>query len=212
MSDRMALLRPSNPFSTRFVQPGKLDFLFPSRSAEETFWANLRRHDYRGAIVGPHGHGKTTLLHHVMERIDRTHVRWISLNSQSSLPHRPDCAQQGLLYVVDGFEQLSWWKQRRWIRNTRLRQQGLLVTAHRRVGLPTLLQLTSDKSMAWHLVQQLLQSHDAVELRFTRDLVEQRLAQHGGNVRDLLFHLYDVWESRNHHRGAEGTGLRPIER
>ncbi len=58
----------SNPLSTRFVQPGRIDWQAdrPEHTLDaiaEYFTCKL---NWRAAIVGPHGSGKSTLLEHLV--------------------------------------------------------------------------------------------------------------------------------------------------
>jgi energy-coupling factor transporter ATP-binding protein EcfA2 len=56
----------SNPFATRFVRPGSLEYRFREVKDSATEFADIVRRldqDRIGLIVGPHGSGKTTLLH-----------------------------------------------------------------------------------------------------------------------------------------------------
>jgi hypothetical protein len=97
--------------------------------------------------------------------------------------------------VVDGCEQLGW-LQRTWLKwNCRRRGTGLLVTAHRDVGLPPLWTAQPSVELAQRVVARLLGQDDAGWLR--GEQVERLFAEHRGNVRELLFALYDLYEQRN---------------
>jgi hypothetical protein len=97
--------------------------------------------------------------------------------------------------VVDGCEQLGW-LQRTWLKwNCRRRGTGLLVTAHRDSGLPPLWTARTSVELAQRVVARLLGQGDAGWLR--GEQVERLFAEHRGNVRELLFALYDLYEQRN---------------
>ena len=51
-----------NPFSTRHVRPGAIEYLFPPGHGIEQLVRRLAQSDWTGQIVGPHGSGKSTLL------------------------------------------------------------------------------------------------------------------------------------------------------
>lgn len=53
---------PSNPFATRWVRPGAIPFRFARSESMETIVARLQNNRWRGAIIGPHGTGKSTLV------------------------------------------------------------------------------------------------------------------------------------------------------
>src|SRR5262245_49587973 len=52
----------SNPFSTRFIRPGAIPFIFSAGESAESLVDHLRVNNWRGQIIGPHGSGKSTLL------------------------------------------------------------------------------------------------------------------------------------------------------
>lgn len=57
----------SNPFSTRFVAPGRIDWVSePDHELEKLTCRFLFDCSSRAAIVGPHGSGKSTLLEHLV--------------------------------------------------------------------------------------------------------------------------------------------------
>ena len=51
-----------NPFSTRYTRPGAIPFRFPPGTSADGLVEQLRRQQWRGAIVGPHGSGKSSLV------------------------------------------------------------------------------------------------------------------------------------------------------
>ncbi len=60
----------SNPFSTRFVAPGKIGWVrLSGPTIAEIAHSFYSDHSARAAIVGPHGSGKSTLLEHLIPKI-----------------------------------------------------------------------------------------------------------------------------------------------
>jgi hypothetical protein len=102
--------------------------------------------------------------------------------------------------IVDGYEQLGKWARLRLKWFCRRRGVGLLVTAHESVGLPTLYQTSTSVALAEAVAGRLLRGDWS---RVSRDDVSQRYAACQGNLRDMLFDLYDLYERR---RGAESEG------
>ena len=51
----------SNPFSTRFIRPGAIEYLFAPGQTADSLIDRLRHNQWRGQIIGPHGSGKSTL-------------------------------------------------------------------------------------------------------------------------------------------------------
>lgn len=188
----------SNPFSTRYVRPGAIPYFFPPGEDAQALVARLREQDWRGEIIGPHGSGKSTLLAALLPALaaaGRQPILCTLRDGQRSLGEfRAALAAAGpaSIVVIDGFEQLSSWNKWsiRWF--CRRRQAGLLVTAHTSAGLPTLATTEIDQRTAREVLGHLLpagQSIDEADLR-------QALAQHGGNLREALFELYDLYELR----------------
>jgi hypothetical protein len=203
----------ANPFSTRQTCPGALPFLFRSGEDAETLIDRLRLGGWWGEIVGPHGAGKSALLAALIPAIERAgrHPLLFELHDgQRRLPFDPerkvgDCPNFPLsengtvpfgpstLLVIDGYEQLSRWSRFRVKRLCRRRGLGLLITAHDSVGLPELYRTAADAELFQRIVVRLLAGEkcpwDVSELA-------ARLKWHGGNLREALFELYDLYEQR----------------
>src|SRR5262245_8000246 len=126
----------SNPFSTRFVRPGAVSFIFPAGVTVDSLVERLKQQNWRGAIVGPPGSGKSTLLETLIPAIEQAGriVRKVGLHDdQRRLPDDfvwPDSSQPLGVIVVDGFEQLGWWARRKLEVAHRRCSWGLLVTLH----------------------------------------------------------------------------------
>jgi hypothetical protein len=204
--------RKVNPFATRWVRPGAVQYVFPPDLDAGSLMARLRGNNWRGAIVGPHGSGKSTLLAMLMPAIEAIlpEVKSIGLHDvERRLPRdflrvsRRESAGgqvQGLI-VVDGYEQLSWWEKRRLERHCRRNGWGLLVTAHEESAarrLPLLLRTEGDLAVVQQLVEGKLPPHGGV---ICIDDVANAFAACRGNVRETLFALYDLYEQRRRKGG-----------
>ena len=97
------------------------------------------------------------------------------------------------MLIIDGYEQLSHWQRFRVRRFCRRRGLGLLVTAHTAVGLPELWQTASDLELARQIVEQLQREYPS---RVTSEDVAERFARREGDMREMLFDLYDLYEQR----------------
>ncbi|MBI1248067.1 hypothetical protein GC197_09525 [bacterium] len=189
-----------NPFSTRFIKPGSLSFVFQEEDSLDNILHHFQKPQAQGAIVGPHGSGKSTLLetldrHWSVLGIDCQRVRLTAQSRRKSIDWAPLSADA--LLVIDGFEQLGFWQQR-WIRLRCWQKKArLLVTCHHDCGLPAVLRTTADWQLALQLASRLL-GDDAsayeTELR-------QIWKEEPGNVRDYFFRLYHWCESQGIYQG-----------
>lgn len=153
-----------------------------------------QRRGRRGALVGPHGTGKTTLLGdlvHALELRGR-HVERVRLVAdERAIPMRTlraaieRCGPRGVM-CLDGFDVLPWPTRLR-TRWALRRVHGVLVTSHRACPYPTLHEMRTTADLLSQLVGELLGS----EADGFRPLVERLHARCGGNVRDALFALYE---------------------
>jgi energy-coupling factor transporter ATP-binding protein EcfA2 len=127
----------------------------------------------RAQILGPHGSGKSTLLATLRPLL-------ATLNRR--------------LEVIDGFEELSL-PYRCWTRLAcRARGTGLLVTAHRDVGLPTLIELRPRLELVRELVAQLC---ERVPSPISLPDIDDSLSRHGQNLRETFFELFQLHEARS---------------
>jgi hypothetical protein len=186
----------TNPFATRFIKPGALPFLFTPGESPETLVTRLKANHWQGEIVAPHGSGKSTLLAALVPQLEsegRTLVRCTLRNGESHLPPelQPWRAwSPNALLIVDGYEQLAWWS--RWVLAYRCRRTGAgcLVTSHRSAGFPLLTQLQPSVATAEQVVRQLGVPEDRVASKRISEVYHACQ----GNIREMLFQLYDDFE------------------
>ena len=188
-----------NPFSTRHVRPGVVPFLFPGDQTAETLVDRLQKNGWWGQVVGPHGSGKSALLATLLPAVEHSGrcTCLIELHDgQRRLPagfSRTFDLKPSTLLVVDGYEQLGRFQRFRLKRFCRRGGFGLLVTAHTSVGLPELFRTTAELAVVQRLVEQF---QCECTFHVTQSEVAERFSQHAGNVREVLFDLYDLYESR----------------
>jgi hypothetical protein len=188
-----------NPFCTKRVRPGAVPFLFPDGHNAETLIRRLQQNGWWGQIVGAHGAGKSALLATLIPAIESAgrHAFLVELHDgQRRLPRDfdRDCRHQpATVIVVDGYEQLSRWRRWRLKRHCRRHGWGLLVTAHAHVGLLDLCQIAATPDLAQQIVGQLM---DGRVSPFTATELAECFARHGGNLRETLFDLYDLYEQK----------------
>ena len=186
-----------NPFRVQRVRPGAIPYIFPTGQSVETLVDRLRQAGWWGEVVGPHGSGKSTLLETLTIALDCAgHLTvLVALHDrQRRLPM--DLSSDGRLrapaiLVIDGYEQLG--RLNRWTvkRFCRRHDVGLLVTAHESVGLPDLFRTSVTPSVAEQVIGQLL---EGLPPPFRVEEVSKCLAKNGGDLRETLFDLYDIYE------------------
>ena len=186
----------SNPFATRFTRPGACHYLPPGQSPG-TIVAALRQAGWWGQIVGPHGSGKSTLVATLIPEMigqGRRGGPFALSQGQRQLPGAlaPGSWNSQTQVVIDGYEQLSWWNRRKVQSLSRRAGAGLLITTHKSCGLANLFQTAPSLPLAQSIVGQLVPADTTI----TADDVDQAWQEQGGNLRELLFRLYDLYQSR----------------
>lgn len=193
----------SNPFATRFIRPGAIEFLFSGDESISGLISQLASNRWRGQIIGPHGTGKSTLLAAMVPALEAAGRRVVRLGpgDRISLTEPGDAT----IVVVDGYEQLSWWSRWRLKSAVRRRGAGLLVTAHADAGLPTLYQTQPTLDLARRVVGRLLPEADST---ISEADIEAAWSEHSGNLRELLFSLFDLYQARTL-SARSGSDLHP---
>ena len=188
-----------NPFSASRLRPGAMPYLFADGQDARQFVERLRNAGWWAAIVGPHGSGKSALLAMLVPQIEQAGRQTVLVelhDGQRRMPLdlrrelQPDTS--GVL-IVDGFEQLGFLSRISVKRTCRRRRWGLLVTAHEPVGLPELLRTEVDLDAAEQIVRRLQRGYPPL---VTAEDVAEPFSRHAGNVREMLFEFYDMYERR----------------
>ena len=216
----------SNPFATRFVSPGKVAWVGADDYLQQlaSRWQAV---NFRAAIVGVHGSGKSTLLEHFVPWIGDVHWRrdaegkristlhcnnvsrkecwptvWLQLRKSNPQSMNIPWAElfRGRVLILDGYEQLAYWRRAMLVLRTAQRGVKLLVTSHRRTALATLCELSIKACTARRIVSHLTAGCGDVAT-FSDAEIQQCLQAHGGNMREVLMDFYDRVEERR----AAGT-------
>ncbi|TWT91313.1 ATP-binding protein [Stieleria varia] len=219
MTDRFTP-QPTNPFATSRTSPGVVPYRFaPGRRGGNPQAANMHletllaalKECRRGLIVGPHGTGKTTLVHSLLPKLQRAYPM-VSFNHLSSDPsdgwfkrfiarlkHYRKIRGEMLrlpgdgLLVVDGWEQLSRYSRYRLARSAFLRNINLLATAHRRItGWTVVAETSTSPEMIQSLAGDLLAETPHEIKKLVADQIKSRRVSERTNVRELWFDMYDV--------------------
>lgn len=143
---------------------------------------------WRCALVGPHGHGKTTLLLELATELQARGIKtaYHCAGGEAIAP----CADT--LLLIDGAERLSWaaWSLFRW----RMRgARGLLITAHAEGRLPTLHRCRCTPETVAHVLAAL----DPPQADTLRARAPGLFERYGGDCRRIVQALYDEYSGRD---------------
>ena len=188
-----------NPFSASRVRPGAMPYLFADGQDARQFVERLRNVNWWAAIIGPHGSGKSALLAALVPRIEQAPRQTLLVELHDGQRRMPLDLRRELqsdapgVLIVDGFEQLGILSRLRVKRTCRRRRWGLLVTAHESVGLTELCRTGVDLDAVERIVRRLQHGYPPL---VTAEDVAEPFSRHVGNVREMLFELYDLYERR----------------
>ncbi|HEX7182338.1 MAG TPA: hypothetical protein VF756_10880 [Thermoanaerobaculia bacterium] len=154
---------------------------------------------FRAAVVGPCGHGKTTLLEDLAPRLSALGFRVHTLSLTEASP-RLGAADWTLLrglaprdfLLLDGAERLS---RLAWLRVRRRARAagGLVITTHQPGLLPTLHDCRTTPELLAGIVRDLL----GPEAEGLRAGLDELFVRHQGNLRNALREIYDVYAGRD---------------
>jgi hypothetical protein len=175
-----------NPFRTERID--RLAFRLDD-AGWEALIARLAATAWRGAIVGPHGTGKTTCLDGLAPRLaDRLAARGLRVRRVDVRPEVEPVDAPTDILLLDGLERLGWWRRRRWLAACRC--AGAVATLHRDGPLPTVLRTTTSPALLADLMA------EALGRPLTSDEPAHcawLYAAHQGDLRACLRALYDEW-------------------
>jgi hypothetical protein len=194
-----AHLAQRNPFATRSVRPGVLQFRFFDGKSLEGLMEQLRQNRWTGEIVGKHGTGKSTLVHSLIPLLTEAgrEVRLFTMHrGETRLPvagYDLKSWSANTQVIIDGYEQLGGWTRTLVNRVCRKEGCGLLITAHESTGLSTLYRTEANLANVQSLVREMQTNGKA---RVLDADVAHSFERQSGNVREVFFELYDVYERR----------------
>jgi len=193
---------PRNPFIAKRIAPGTLPYVFPEGDTAEGLICRLREARWRGQIIGPHGTGKSTLLATLLPLLEHEGRRptLITLRKESKAPRgrlskfiSQATGDSRWMLVIDGYEQLGRFERWRIHRQMAGQAGGLLVTTHRPLKMEWTFETRTNHAVAQEVVRRLTSGY--ADLIATAE-VNRIFEQCTGDVRELLFKLYDLYEQR----------------
>jgi hypothetical protein len=176
-----------------------MTYQFLGDTSPASLVASLKAQNWWGEVIGPHGSGKSTLLQSLLEPLDAAGRRvqhYTMHNDEKRLAvSGTDLKTWGpeTLVIVDGYEQLGGWNRSALKRICRQQGTGLLVTAHEPAGFPALYRTSVTLDLARTLVRELLPPGSEV---IRDEDVSHSMDRWKGNLREVFFELYDLYESR----------------
>ena len=190
-------MHEETPFCSRRIKPGAIPFYFPEGISNQTLLEILCLNAWCGQIIGPHGSGKSTLLASLLPEVEKCGRRIVHLELQDGVRNLPlseeEFAQldEKSQLAIDGYEQLSFWERRKIRRKSEKQKFGVIVLGHEPLEYPDLYQTSRELSTAKLIVSRLLEN---TIVRIPDSVVEEHFRQNNGNLREMLFSLYDVYE------------------
>jgi len=214
----------SNPFCSRFLQPGYIPFCFPGTESVSQLADRIRaprgRRAPRGktaqaalrlSIVGPHGSGKSTLLHELCQELRGDRQSNCQIDSGLIVLHSSSnklAALRSILRqihrdpwcLIDGYEQIPRWAQFLLVAWAKTRGVALCVTAHRLPWMfQTLWETRVDTQVESHVIECLLANvagHDGGPSSVISDLLESPhwAASRQKHQENLRESLFDMYD------------------
>ncbi len=189
-----------NPFAACRWTSERVPLWLPPGETLPGLVDRLARQRFCGQIVGPHGSGKSTLLRHLRLYLQRRLGARCMVEGRTGRPGAawwklllPPSRRAGprQLWLIDGWERLPG-RRKLWLRLGRRLGHGMIATAHAPLGLPTLMHTQATDELLRHLLLHL--GAETQRLLAPGETLSGLLARHGGNLREVLFELYDRYE------------------
>ena len=188
------VLAKDNPFTVQRTDAIPFDFRETHFENIEAFAKHVETLNFRGAILGGHGRGKTTLLCDLnsffcKQGIDRELVflpRETDLQ-RAAVHHLVRRGQGGAIIMIDGIERLSFFQRQQLIARSRV-FAGFIATTHHFGRLRTLIRCRTSQGTLTAVL-------DALELNRSEIVTAATalLPKHKGNMRLVLRDLYDQY-------------------
>jgi len=189
---------PQNPFSSHLLEPGRGGYIFAPGQSLAQVMARLEEAGWRGELTGNHGAGKSTLLADICAELRRCGLRvtWWQSSDRRRLP--PSTWMRDLLQsdviAYDGAERLLPGLFLFLRALTKSMKRGFIVTTHWRHGYGAVIPVVASATL---LAQKFsVEQAEGYSLEEWQQKIDEALARHEGNSRQVLFDLYMEYEDR----------------
>ena len=187
----------SNPFCTHWITPSSCEFNQRFNGEIQHVMQTMLDFGCRGQIMGPHGVGKSTLMHRICKQLKMEGLNPVQMNLDFQLVGNSNkkLLVKNCIWVIDRFESLTRRQQSRVIKHTKRQRIGLLVTAHRQLSLPVVARLSPNLDHAIAVVRNLQSRFGKVYL--SDDDVRRLWPECQNDLRELLMACYDKWQEHS---------------
>ena len=152
--------------------------------------------DFRASILGPEGHGKSTLLRTIQQLLKEQEIPTFSIQLRrgevfSIIELVSLLFQDKRVLLIDGADLLPiwvWW----FIKFLSHRWSGIIVTSHKRRLLPVLWQCRTDRVLLEHLLRKILGNTS----QGIHHLAQRLFQEHHGNIREVFRSLYQYYSTQ----------------
>jgi len=189
---KLVMRARDNPFCAEQID--RITYI-PIGAGFEELIAKIEQMNYRGAITGPRGTGKTTLLGDLKSRFREKGfaVKTIFVNDTTPFTkdrHKEFVAELkgGEIVFLDGAEQLGTIGWRRFKREVLKSAAGLVITSHKPGLLETVIECSTTQGLFLEIVSQLTGGDFPLDKKRLIEIYDQ----HKGNIRNCLRQLYDI--------------------
>ncbi len=207
-----------NPFSSCFVRSECNHYRFAADDSndqalrEQCFSAIAQAFErsQRIAIIGPHGTGKSTLLHDLHPELASRFrsIDWLRLTNEPAFTRRlfreflqsllRTNASSSRCLVIDGYEQLNWFERMRLKRLASVSRHGVIITSHRdQRGFVTAHRTAWNHEISRRLTAEKLNGLPSnMQSKLLASYLDKVNDQRTGslNLRELWFMMYDEAE------------------
>lgn len=144
---------------------------------------------FRGAVVGPMGSGKTTLMEDLAQWVQARGYRAIQIRlslQERRIPPLPvDIGCKDVVFL-DGADLMGFFRWK-WLKWKTRKAGGLVIAAHKSGLMPTLIECQTTVGVLREIAMRL----KAPVWMMEQEVIGKLYEKHGGNIRESLREMYD---------------------